>query len=128
MSNVILINPIEVQAAEKEQFLSIWQTAAEHMRHAPGFRSLRLHKSVDSQAKFRFVNVAEWESAQQWQEAVKSQPVRITEEMREKAALEVATTTKAKATRVRITRDGTQDRYQDTRTNKGDNDRSNQSR
>ena len=84
MSNVILINPIEVQAAEEEQFLSIWQTAAEHMRHAPGFRSLRLHKSVDSQAKFRFVNVAEWESAQQWQEAVRTQPARITEVMREK--------------------------------------------
>jgi len=45
MPTVILINPIEVQAAEEEQFLSLWQTSAEHMRHAPGFRSLRLHKS-----------------------------------------------------------------------------------
>jgi heme-degrading monooxygenase HmoA len=84
MPTVILINPIEVQAGEEEQFLSLWQASAEHMRHAPGFRSLRLHKSIDAQAKFRFVNVAEWESAQQWQEAVRTRPAWITELLREK--------------------------------------------
>jgi heme-degrading monooxygenase HmoA len=74
MPTVILINPFEIAAGEEEQFLKIWLSAAGHMRHAPGFRSLRLHKSLDSQAKFRFVNVAEWESEQQWQEAVRTQP------------------------------------------------------
>jgi heme-degrading monooxygenase HmoA len=84
MSTVILINPIEVAVGEEEPFLSVWLQAAEHMRHAPGFRSLRLHKSLDPQATFRFVNVAEWESQEQWQEAVRTQPARITEEMRER--------------------------------------------
>lgn len=81
MSTVILINPIEIPAEDEESFLSVWLQAAEHMRHAPGFRSLRFHKSLDPQAKFLFVNVAEWESREQWQEAVRTQPVRITEEM-----------------------------------------------
>ena len=79
MQTVILINPIEVPVGEEEQFLKAWLEAAEHMRHAPGFRSLRLHKSLDPQAKFRFVNVAEWESAQHWQEAVRTQPAKIKE-------------------------------------------------
>lgn len=69
---------------KEEQFLPIWLEAAEHMRHAPGFHSLRLHKSLDPQTKFRFVNIAEWESAQQWQEAVRTQPARITEVMRKR--------------------------------------------
>ncbi len=82
MPTVILINPIDVPVGEEEQFLPVWREAAAHMRRAPGFRSLRLHKSVDPQAKFRFVNVAEWGSQEQWQEAVRSQPSQITAVMR----------------------------------------------
>jgi heme-degrading monooxygenase HmoA len=84
MSGVILINPFEIPAGEEEAFLSAWLQAAEHMRRAPGFRSLRLHKSLDPQAKFRFVNVAQWESQEQWQEAVRTQPARIAEEIRKR--------------------------------------------
>jgi heme-degrading monooxygenase HmoA len=84
MPTVILINPIAIPGGEEKQFLPVWLEAAEYMRHAPGFRSLRLHKSLDPQAKFRFVNVAEWESAQQWQEAASTQPARITEEIQKR--------------------------------------------
>jgi heme-degrading monooxygenase HmoA len=62
MQPVILINPFEVPAGKEEQFLKAWNEAAELLRHVPGFRSTRLHESLDPQAKFRFVNVAEWES------------------------------------------------------------------
>jgi heme oxygenase (mycobilin-producing) len=82
MSEVVLINPIEIPVGEEDAFLSVWLQAAEHMRHAPGFRSLQLHKSLDPQAKFRFVNVAKWESQEQWQKAVNTQPAWIVEEMR----------------------------------------------
>ena len=84
MPTVTLINPIEVSVGEEEQFLPVWLEAAEHMRNAPGFRSLRLHKSIDPQAKFRFVNIAEWESEQQWQAAVRTQPATIAEVMRKR--------------------------------------------
>jgi len=73
MQPVVLINPFEVPAGEEEGFLKAWQEVADYMRQAPGFLSTRLHKSLDPQAKFRFVNVAQWESPQQLQVAVSSE-------------------------------------------------------
>ena len=73
MQTVILINPFEVPEGKEEEFLKAWLEAAEHLRHAPGFLSTRLHESLDPQAKFRFVNVAEWESPQHFQAAVRSE-------------------------------------------------------
>ena len=34
------------------------------MRQQPGYVSTRLHRSSDPDARFRFVNVAEWETAE----------------------------------------------------------------
>ncbi len=73
MQTVILINPFEVPAGEEEQFLKSWNEAAELLRHAPGFLSTRLHESLDPQAKFRFINVAQWESPQHFQAAIRSE-------------------------------------------------------
>jgi heme-degrading monooxygenase HmoA len=73
MSTVVLINPFEVPAGQEGEFLAQWRQAAEHLRHAPGFVSTRLHESLDPQAKFRFVNVAEWESPQHFQAAMRSE-------------------------------------------------------
>ena len=73
MQTVILINPFEVPAGREEEFLKAWQEAAEQLRHATGFVSTRLHESLDPQAKFRFVNVAEWESPQHFQAAMRSE-------------------------------------------------------
>ncbi len=73
MQTVILINPFEVPAGEEEHFLQAWHEAAEHLRQTPGFLSTRLHESVDPQAKFRFVNVAEWESPQHFQAAMRTE-------------------------------------------------------
>ncbi|HYT46687.1 MAG TPA: antibiotic biosynthesis monooxygenase family protein [Methylomirabilota bacterium] len=60
MQLVILINPFEVPAGEEERFLKAWHEADEHLRRAPGFLSTQLHESLDPQAKFRFINVAQW--------------------------------------------------------------------
>ena len=73
MQTVILINPFEVPAGEEEQFHKAWNEAGELLRHAPGFLSTRLHVSLDPQAKFRFVNVAQWESPQHFQAAMRSE-------------------------------------------------------
>src|SRR5712691_13229705 len=73
MSPIVLINPFEVPQGQEEAFLKGWHEAAEHLRQAPGFLSARLHESLDSQAKFRFVNVAEWESPQHFQAAMSSE-------------------------------------------------------
>jgi heme oxygenase (mycobilin-producing) len=75
--SVILINPFEVPAGtDDEEFLRGWQRAAEYMREQPGFVSSRLHRSLGPDARFRFVNVAEWESPGDFQAAVSSERFR----------------------------------------------------
>jgi heme-degrading monooxygenase HmoA len=73
MQPVTLINPFEVPAGEEERFLKAWHEADAHLRRAPGFLSTRLHKSLDPQAKFRFINVAQWESPQHFQAAISTE-------------------------------------------------------
>ena len=69
---VVLINAFEVPAGQEEQFLADWQRAAEWMRRQPGFLSSRLHQSLDPDAEFRDVNVADWESADHFGKATGS--------------------------------------------------------
>lgn len=73
MNSVVLINPFEVPAEAGDEFLARWREAADYLRRQEGFISARMHRSLDPKAKFRFVNVAEWESAEHFQRAV-SQP------------------------------------------------------
>ncbi|QBD78984.1 antibiotic biosynthesis monooxygenase [Ktedonosporobacter rubrisoli] len=71
--SIVLINPFEVPLGQEENFRQGWQAAAEHLRQAPGFISTRLHESLDKEARFRFINVAEWESPQHFQAAMRSE-------------------------------------------------------
>jgi heme-degrading monooxygenase HmoA len=71
--SVVLINPFEVPQGQEEAFLKGWHEAAKVLRQAPGFLSARLHESLDPQATFRFVNVAEWESPQHFQAVMSSE-------------------------------------------------------
>jgi heme-degrading monooxygenase HmoA len=73
MPTSVLINPFEVPAGQEQEFLQGWHQAAAYLRQAPGFLSTRLHESLDPQARFRFVNVAEWESPQHFQAAMSSE-------------------------------------------------------
>jgi heme-degrading monooxygenase HmoA len=65
MTNFVLINPFEVpEDVDDDRFLEGWGRAADYMQSRPGFVASRLHRAVSPNAKFRFVNVAEWESPQ----------------------------------------------------------------
>jgi heme-degrading monooxygenase HmoA len=73
MTNFVLINPFEVsEDIDDDQFMEGWGRAADYMRARPGFVSTRLHRAVSPNPRFRFVNVAEWESPQAFQAAVTS--------------------------------------------------------
>ena len=72
MGNVILINPFEVPVDRADQFLSGWSQAADYMSRQPGFAGTRLHRALSPEARFGFVNVAEWASPQHFQAAVTS--------------------------------------------------------
>ncbi len=68
---VILINPFEVpEGTNDEDFLRGWERAAVYMSEQPGFVSSRLHRALAPNARFRFINVAEWESPADFQAAV----------------------------------------------------------
>jgi heme oxygenase (mycobilin-producing) len=72
MPNTILINCFEVPQ-NQEEFITNWQAAAAQLRDAAGFISTRLHQSLDPQAKFQFINVAQWESPQHFQAAMRAE-------------------------------------------------------
>jgi heme-degrading monooxygenase HmoA len=75
--SVILINPFEVpEGTADEDFLRGWERAADYMRQQPGFVSSHLHRALAPDARFRFINVAEWASPQDFQAAVSSEPFR----------------------------------------------------
>src|SRR4028118_1037110 len=77
MANFVLINPFELpENIDDDRFLEGWGRAAEYMRSQPGFVGSELHRPLSPDARFRFVNVAEWESPQDFQAAVTSRASR----------------------------------------------------
>ena len=73
MTNFVLINPFEVpEGVDDDRLLVGWDRAADFMRSQPGFVESRLHRAVSPNPRFRFVNVAKWESPQDFQAAVRS--------------------------------------------------------
>jgi heme-degrading monooxygenase HmoA len=76
MGAVILINPFEVPPGRDDDFLGGWQRAADHLSQQPGFIIARLHRALSPEARFRFINVAEWESAPHFQAAVGNEEFR----------------------------------------------------
>ena len=74
MANVVLINPFEVPpGTDDERFLQGWQQAADYLSSQPGLIGSRLHRALTPDARFRFVNVADWESPELFRAAVTSE-------------------------------------------------------
>ncbi len=75
--SVILINPFELpEGVGEEDFLRGWERAADYMREQPGFVSTQLHRALRPDARFPFINIAVWSSAQDFQAAVTSEQFR----------------------------------------------------
>lgn len=74
MSNayVTLINAIDVPAESVDQFINDRQTDKEFMIRQPGFIDGMLYRSIRSDARFRFVNVARWASEDDWKAAIEA--------------------------------------------------------
>ncbi|MEU4542104.1 antibiotic biosynthesis monooxygenase family protein [Nonomuraea dietziae] len=67
---ITMINAFTVPVEESEVFLPLWEENAEIMARQPGFIRARLHRSMIDEAELRFVNVAQWESGRQLEEAL----------------------------------------------------------
>ncbi|MBI1212847.1 MAG: antibiotic biosynthesis monooxygenase [Alphaproteobacteria bacterium] len=59
---VTLINSFVVRSGREDAFLALWTATSTFFRAQPGFQSLRLHRSLSPDARYRFVNVADWSS------------------------------------------------------------------
>jgi heme-degrading monooxygenase HmoA len=70
MPHVVLINPFEVPEGKDEAFLAEWEAAKAFMERQPGYIATRLHRSLIPNARFRFINVAEWASVEDFQAAL----------------------------------------------------------
>ena len=69
-SSVTLIDLFEVEPDQDEQFIAGWQAAREQLSRRPGYLDTTLHRAVDDDVDFRFVNVAHWASADAFQAAI----------------------------------------------------------
>jgi heme-degrading monooxygenase HmoA len=73
MSLVILINPFEVPKGKEDACLVFWEKAAAYMKRQPGFIAARLHRAISPEARFHFINIAEWQSPEHFQAAIGSE-------------------------------------------------------
>ena len=69
---VILINAFEVPAGKEQEAMEFWERVAEYMRKQPGFISTKLHKAIVPWARFHLINIAEWQSAEQFEAVIRS--------------------------------------------------------
>ena len=69
-SNIVLINPFEVPKGKEEAALQHWEKARDFLKTQPGYVSTRLHRSIQPNARFHMINVAEWESEEAFQTAI----------------------------------------------------------
>src|SRR5690348_15976140 len=66
---VTLINCFEVPAGRQDEFFAAWKTMNTFFRAQPGYIANRLHRAVSPTARYQFINVVEWESADAYQAA-----------------------------------------------------------
>jgi|SRR5215471_16015473 len=59
---IVLVNCFEVPTGRENEFFSLWQQVNTYMRNKQGYLGHKLHRSLAPDARFRFVNVAQWKS------------------------------------------------------------------
>ena len=66
-----LINLFTVSPEQEESFVTRFKATAEALQGLPGFLGTDLHKNAGvGDQSYRFVNIAKWESADAWREAL----------------------------------------------------------
>jgi Antibiotic biosynthesis monooxygenase len=68
-SSVIFVNFLECRPENEDAAFELWGQVNAYMVTKPGYRWHRLHRRIEPDAPFGFVNVVEWESAAAWQAA-----------------------------------------------------------
>ena len=76
MANVILINPFEVTLGREDDCSAQWEKVHSYLKKQPGYISMHLYKAISSDARFRFISIAEWKSVDHYQAARESEGFR----------------------------------------------------
>jgi len=73
---VVLINVFEVPVADAEQFVAAWEKTRDYLQRHPAHLDTALHQALGLDADFQFVNIAHWQSAEEFTEAIQSEGFR----------------------------------------------------
>lgn len=66
---LVLINLFSMPAGLVDDLVDQWDSNIAAAKGPPGFRGTRLHRSLDPAAKFPVVNIARWDSVEDWRAA-----------------------------------------------------------
>lgn len=71
--SVVLINAFEVATGKEDEVIAFWDEANVFLKTQPGYISTRFHRALTPESRFKFVNVAQWESIEAYQAAVQNE-------------------------------------------------------
>lgn len=69
--SVTLINIFEVPAGDESEFIAAWEKTRDYLKTLPAHIETALHQSLHD-GRFRFVNIAEWTSEDEFNAAIRS--------------------------------------------------------
>ena len=69
MGQVMYFNCFEVAPGREDDFWKLYNAVNAYMSAKPGFISNRMHRALSPDARYRFINVPVWESAEYFQAA-----------------------------------------------------------
>lgn len=67
--NVTLINLFSVSKEIEAEFVASWHKTAEQMKQQPGFIDTKLHRNLEADGKFQYINVAHWTTEESFKKA-----------------------------------------------------------
>jgi len=73
---IIVINPIIVPEGKEIKALEIWDRYAEYFKKQPGYIGTKLHKTIDPEAKFHYINVATWRTSDDFINALNNDEIK----------------------------------------------------
>lgn len=73
-TSVTLINIFEVPAGDENEFIIAWKKTRDYLMTLPAHIETAVHQSLND-ARFRFVNIAQWASEEEFNAAIGSQGV-----------------------------------------------------
>jgi heme-degrading monooxygenase HmoA len=67
---LVLINLFSMPREMVDDFVAHWESSIAPAKGAAGFRRTRLHRAIDPDAPYPVVNIARWDSVEDWRATV----------------------------------------------------------